>query len=322
MNDLIFTVTAADAGERLDRYLARQLPQFSRTAIQRAIDAGSVTVDAARSKAKLTVRAGQRIVCRPPAPAVVAHPPIAQPMSLDVLYEDAALVVINKPAGLVVHPGAGRPHGTLVNALVARYGALPVDGEVSRPGIVHRLDQGTSGVMVVARTAAAHRHLVEQFATRVVRKTYIALCYGHVAAEGVIELPIGRHPTDRKRMSTHARRGRSACTRWRVRERFAEHATCVEIDLATGRTHQIRVHFAAVGHPLLGDPVYGGTRSVTRLPKSWQAYGRELDRPALHAWRLQLVHPSTGQAMTWSAPLPDDLEWLSRQLRGCVESTT
>lgn len=322
MNVLTFTVTTADAGERLDRYLARQLPASSRTAIQRAIDGSGVTIDGATPKAKRLVRAGERIVYRPVACAAPERPPVAQPIPLDVLYEDAALLVINKPAGLVVHPGAGRPDGTLVNALVARYGPLPASADITRPGIVHRLDQGTSGVMVVARTAEAHRNLVAQFAARTVRKTYLALCYGQVSAQGAIELPIGRHPTDRKRMSTRARRGRAACTRWRVREHFAEHVTDVEIDLATGRTHQIRVHFAAIGHPLLGDPVYGGTRRITQLPKSWQAFVRECDRPALHAWRLQLQHPDTGQVLTWIAPLPHDMDWLSRQLRGCVATTT
>lgn len=292
---------------RLDSFLAQHSPHYSRSQLQRWIRDGCVTLDGASVKAKQTIRAGQTIVIRCPPTRPAAESLRATDIPLDILYEDEAIVVLNKPAGLVVHPGAGREGGTLVNALLGRYPGVASVGDQERPGIVHRLDRGTSGVMIVALTDQAHRHLSQQFEQRTTEKSYVALCYGVLPKEGRAAQPIGRHPTDRKRMSTRSRQGKTAVTLWRVREYFGKELSLVDVRIETGRTHQIRVHFAAQGHPLVGDPTYGGGKTLKRLPDAWQAIVAPLCRPALHARALSLVHPTTGQRMTWETPMPEDL---------------
>jgi len=250
-------------------------------------------VEGASARPSQRVRRGQRIdvVVPPPAPAGVSP----EPMPLDVVYEDEHLLVVNKPAGLSVHPGAGRRSGTLVNAVLARVPDLAGVGGALRPGIVHRLDKDTSGLLVVAKTAPAYLALQSQVASRAIGRTYLALVSGVLPRdEGTIEAPIGRHPRHRTRMAVISR-GRAAITRYRVVERFARY-TLVEVHLVTGRTHQIRVHFAHLGHPVAGDPVYGGRPDELGV-----------GRQALHACRLRFTHPVSGQALAFEAPLPADL---------------
>lgn len=300
-------------GSRLDRFLVRAVPDHSRARLQQWIRDGHIRVDGQRSKSSAVVRGGETIVIVPPivTPATLT----AEAIPLTILHEDADLVVINKPAGLAVHPGAGRRSGTLVNALLAHVHDLSGVGGVERPGIVHRLDRDTTGVLVVAKHDRAHRALARQFHDRTVEKWYGALCYGALRGEGTIDLAIGRHPTNRKLMSTRSRRGRTAVTHWRVRESFGKELTWLEIRIATGRTHQIRVHLSAIGHPLVGDPLYGGRKTITRLPVAWQISVAAFQRPALHAWRLRLQHPTSGERCEWTAPLPPDLELLLAAVR-------
>ncbi len=247
----------------------------------------------------------------PPEPAE----PLPEDIPLDVVFEDAHLLVVNKPAGLVVHPGAGANRGTLVNALLGRVRDLSGVGGVLRPGIVHRLDRGTSGLLVVAKDDETHRALVRQFAGRTVEKEYLALVLGRPARpSGSIEAPIGRDPIHRQKMSVRATRGRPARSEYRVRESF-DGATLLLVRIHTGRTHQIRVHLASIGHPVAGDATYGGTRP----PSSRRAAAREalssLARPALHAARLAFVHPATGDRLSFEAPLPADLREVVERLR-------
>lgn len=300
------------AGSRLDRALA-ELSGRSRAGVQRWIEAGCVQlggVQVLRTSRK--VAAGDRLSAAPPAPGA---PPgvLPEAIPLDVLYEDEALIVINKPAGLVVHPAPGHPRGTLVNALLHHCKNLAGIGGVLRPGIVHRLDRGTSGVMVAAKSDAAHQALQAQFQEHSIERVYFAFVRGAPQREsGRSARPIGRHPRDRKRMSVSSRRARSALTCWRVAERFASvPAARLEVRPETGRTHQIRVHLAAEGLPVLGDPVYGARRR-TRLAGALQGVPA---RPALHAARLGFVHPAHGKALAFEAPLPGDLSALSAALR-------
>ncbi len=324
-----FTVSKEDAGRRLDTYLVALLPELSRTRIQELIRDGQVRVvgqDAAPRRAPRPshpVEPGEKIEIEVlPRPSPEAAP---EEIPLDLLHEDAALVVVNKPAGMVVHAGAGHASGTLVNALLHRLGTLSNAGGPLRPGIVHRLDRGTSGVLVVARTDAAHRSLAAQFRARTVKKVYLALVHGKLPRDsGTIALPIARDPHRRTRMSARAAvRGRSARTDWRVLARLPAY-TLVEIELHTGRTHQIRAHFSALGHPLAGDTLYGSpphggsprTLSVNGSPKTPSVHPRAgvkgapaqpLDRPFLHAARLGFTHPVTGRAVEFRAPFPPDL---------------
>ncbi len=309
----VLTVPADAAGQRLDRFLADTVPEYSRARLQQWIRDGHVMVGGARIKTSATVRGGERIEILPP----VTQPTtlIAEAIPLDILYEDDDIVVINKPAGLAVHPGAGRGSGTLVNALLACVKGLSGIGGVERPGIVHRLDKDTTGVMVVAKHDVAHRNLSQQFQERTVEKCYLAICYGALRGSGTIDLPIGRHPTHRQSMSTRSRQGRPAVTHWRVRESFDTELVLLEVRIATGRTHQIRVHLSAVGHPLVGDPLYGGRKTIQRLPREWQSVVQHFQRPALHAWQLRLQHPMTGAMCEWSAPIPEDLHNLIAELQ-------
>lgn len=289
---------AGEAGQRLDQWLARQLPQYSRSRLQDWIKLGLVRIDGgAAAKASLVLRGGERIEISPaPLPELKGASP--EEIPLDILYEDDWLVAVNKPAGMTVHAGAGRHEGTLANALLGRYATLSSVNGDTRPGIVHRLDRQTSGVLLVARTDAAHRALAAQFAGRVVEKTYLALVEGLPdAASGRIEKPIGRHHLNRLKMAV-SDRGRYAVSDWRVLQRGARHAL-LEVKIGTGRTHQIRVHLASIRHPVAGDRLYG-------------AHGAPVDdRFFLHAQRIRFQHPEDGRLMDLEAPLPSDLEaWL------------
>ena len=305
-------VEEAAEGERLDRHAAVRLG-VSRNRVQRWIRDGAVLVDGATAKSSRPVAAGELIDCRP-QPLADEADLRPEPGELRLLHEDPDLVVIDKPAGLAVHRGAGRPDGTLANRLLDRYPETAAVGGPGRPGIVHRLDLDTTGVMVVARTPAAYRHLSEAFAERRVGKGYLAVVYGMPRPEtGRIDRPLGRHPRDRKRMTVRAD-GRTAVTDYQTLDRESGLAV-VGLTLKTGRTHQIRVHLKALGHPLVGDPVYGEARWRDQ-PPAQQAILKRFPRPALHAWRLELEHPSTGERMLFAAPPPEDLQQLWRRLSG------
>jgi 23S rRNA pseudouridine1911/1915/1917 synthase len=293
-----FIVGESEAGERLDTALA-SLADVSRSQARRWIDADLVRVNRCAVSASRQLRIGDAIDAQPPEP--VAAKLAAEPIGLDVVYEDADLLVVNKPAGLVVHPAPGHASGTLVNALLHHCGRLASVGGVLRPGIVHRLDRGTSGVLVVAKTDLAHAGLALQFADHSVERVYYALVRGVPREDsGRVDLPIGRHPRDRKRMSVRARRSREAHTAWRVARRFIASACAwLEIRPETGRTHQIRVHLASVGLPIVGDPVYGA--------KGRQGVERTLGRPALHAQSLGFTHPRSGERLRFESPPAPDL---------------
>jgi 23S rRNA pseudouridine1911/1915/1917 synthase len=295
-------VAADQAGERLDKYLASVLAEFSRAQIQRLIRDERVHIGETVPRANTTVKAGDRVVLDVPEQAESTVEP--EELPLPILYEDADLVVVDKPAGMVVHPAAGHSRGTLVNALLHHIKDLSGIGGELRPGIVHRLDRGTSGVMVIAKHDRSHEALSRQFHDREVEKEYVALVWGVVQAGRRIDAPIGRDPRDRQKMSARARRARSAVTRIT----YAQHlrgVTLVRVAIATGRTHQIRVHLSAIGHPIVGDTLYGGVRR--RVPGDLRAVGR-LERPFLHATRLAFTHPGDGRPMEFSAPLPADLQ--------------
>jgi 23S rRNA pseudouridine1911/1915/1917 synthase len=309
MTDLTLIVPGEADGERLDRYLAGAVPGRSRSQIQRLIEAGHVVVPRVRmTKANVLLREGDAIHVH--LPTVQTGTPAAQDIPLEVLYDDEDVVVVDKPAGMVVHPAAGNPDGTLVNALLHHVKDLSGIGGEARPGIVHRLDKGTSGVMVVAKHDAAHRELARQFHDREVEKEYVALVWGLVRQRRRIDASIGRDPGQRHKMSTRATRSRAASTRvtW---ARDLAGATLLRVAIATGRTHQIRVHLSAIGHPVVGDVLYGGVRR--RVPGRFRAVQR-LERPFLHAERLTFSHPRTGQRMTFTAPLPADLEGVLRDI--------
>jgi len=306
------TVEAAERGERLDRLLARRFGDLSRTRLKHLVEAGQVSVDGATIKdPSLRVKPGQR--CAVTLPPPVADKPEAQVMALDIRYEDSELIVLEKAAGLVVHPAPGNPDGTLVNALLAHCGdSLAGIGGVRRPGIVHRLDKDTSGLMVVAKTERAHAALAADFAARRVERAYLAVVWGvpH-PREGEISGAIGRNPANRKSMAVVTRGGRSAITRYRVLRIFKDVAALVECRLATGRTHQIRVHLAAHGNPLIGDPVYGRSRGRRRaLAEPLRTALEAFPRQALHAASLGLKHPAKGEWLQFQSDLPSDMNEL------------
>lgn len=311
-------VPDAAAGERLDRFVARSLSDTARAQIQRWIIDGYIRVQGVVKKPAYLVRAGERIELHPPEPLPLAILP--EPIPLDIVYEDSHLVVVNKAAGMVVHPGAGQLQGTLVNALLAHCHDLTGIGDALRPGIVHRLDKGTSGAIVVAKSQNVHQALVKQFQARTIEKIYVAMVIGKIRPTGTIESLIGRHPTDRKRMSTRARHGKPAITHWRVTEYFGDAAAWVEVNLATGRTHQIRVHLSAQGHPLIGDVTYGGARGMKRLPPPWHTVLQTFQRPALHAWKLAFQHPITEVRILCEAPFPSDVLLLAEQCRALARA--
>jgi len=306
----VFTVDDAGDGERIDRHLAALLGK-PRNQVQRWIAEGRVTVGGQPVKPSMPLAAGDEIDCRPPeAPREAGIEPEAGP--LRVLHEDPELVVLDKPAGVVVHPGAGHRRATLAHFLLHRYPEIAGVGGPGRPGIVHRLDLDTSGVLVAARTEAAYLGLTRAFAEREVEKRYLAIVYGTPKEEsGGIDLPIGRHPRERKRMDVRAD-GRAAHTRYHLRATGGG-VSLLEIDLETGRTHQIRVHLKALGHPLVGDPVYG-ERRWRGLPGPRRGPLARFPRPALHAWRITFTHPVTGRPVAVEAPVPDDLRRLWREV--------
>jgi 23S rRNA pseudouridine1911/1915/1917 synthase len=301
-------VPAEQAGARLDRFLALELSEMSRTRIQALTDEGRVLVDGTVMKPSHKVEEGATVVIEiPPPPAAGVEP---ENISLDILYSDDDIAVISKPAGMIVHPGAGADTGTLVAALLHRFagaGGLSTIGGPLRPGIVHRLDKETSGAIVIARNDAAHRKLVKDFQSRLVEKTYVALLHGKLKGEkGTVDLPVARDLHRRARMTARRREGREARTDWKVRLRV-DGFTFIEADLHTGRTHQIRVHFSALGCPVVGDTLYGAPRQErigsTLLPP--------LGRNFLHAARIAFVHPRTGQQMQFRAPIaPELVEYL------------
>jgi 23S rRNA pseudouridine1911/1915/1917 synthase len=308
------TVAKAEAGERLDRLLAARLPELSRSRLKNLIEAGRLSAGGETIvEPSYRVKPGQRLTLVVPAAAPAR--PQAQAIPLDILYEDAALIVIDKPPGLVVHPAPGNPDRTLVNALLAHCGeALTGIGGERRPGIVHRLDKDTSGVMVAAKTQAAHAGLVASFAAREVERAYLAVVWGVPRPRrGEIAGNIGRSPRNRKKMAVLERGGRPARTRYRVLETLAAgQASLVECRLLSGRTHQIRVHMAAEGHPLLGDPLYGraGASRAKRLPEAAQAALQALGRQALHARTLGFRHPATGETLHFESEIPLDIKRL------------
>jgi len=298
-------VPAECAGWRLDAALARLFPQHSRSRLQGWLRQGLIRLDGGAAESKRKVYGGERIDFAEAAgapPARLAH--AAEDIALNLLFEDEHLIVIDKPAGLVVHPGNGNASGTLLNALLHH---VPNLAEIPRAGIVHRLDKDTSGLLVVARTLTAQTDLVRQMQARSVQRHYLALVLGKVERDGLVDAPLGRHTVHRTRMAVVRTGGREARTHYAVREYFAV-ATLLECRLETGRTHQIRVHLASIGHPLAGDPVYGRRRSGdARL----DAFPRQ----ALHAWRLALRHPATGAALAWESSLPADVGQLLDELR-------
>jgi 23S rRNA pseudouridine1911/1915/1917 synthase len=304
----VLKLPAQAAGLRFDKALARELPQYSRARLATWIDAGAVEVDGRPLRGKDRVLGGEqvRVYAQLPADTRVR----AEPLPLEVLFKDRALIVINKPAGLVVHPGAGNARHTLQNALLALDPRL---AQVPRAGLVHRLDKDTTGLMVVARTVESHTALVAALSARAIRREYLAVCVGVLTAGGTIDKPIGRHRVQRTRMAVRED-GRRAVTHYRIERRFRSH-TLVRVRLETGRTHQIRVHLAHLGFPLLGDRVYGGAARVPRGASAALAEElRSFPRQALHAAELALAHPLTGRELEWKAPLPEDMRGLLEAL--------
>lgn len=308
-----FTVSAADEGDRLDVFVAAQDVPLTRSMVKQLIDDDMILVNGKETKASYHVHEGDHIIVTVPAPEEATAKP--ENIPLDVLFEDHDIIVINKSVDMVVHPAPGNPKGTLVNALLAHCTDLSGIGGELKPGIVHRLDKGTSGVMVVAKNDAAHLGLSQQFKDRQVTKIYGGLVYGAPKDTGAIDKEIGRSLGDRKKMSTATKKGRVAHTEWKVLERFGKYLSWLEINLGTGRTHQIRVHMTDLGHPIVGDPQYGrgGSHRVPEGPLRDTLEG--FDRPALHAWKLAFTHPTTHKRVEFEAPIPSDLRELLERLR-------
>jgi 23S rRNA pseudouridine1911/1915/1917 synthase len=303
-------------GSRLDHYLTALLPDQSRSHIQRLIKDGRVHGPGSTIRPSTAVHAGQVYTIDIPEPLPAEAAPEALP--LRIVYEDADLVVLDKPAGMVVHPAAGHSRGTLVNALLHHVKDLSGIGGELRPGIVHRLDRGTSGVMVVAKNDRAHQELSRQFKDREVEKEYVALVWGVVHAGRRVDAPIGRDPDHRQKMSTRARRARSAVTRVTFARQFTG-VSLLKVAIATGRTHQIRVHLSAIGHPIVGDAVYGGSRR--RVPAHLRALQR-LERPFLHSAHLTFTHPGDGRRVEFDSPLPPDLQGVLDEIQQREEASS
>jgi 23S rRNA pseudouridine1911/1915/1917 synthase len=310
LDPVLFTVSDESDGSRLDRFLVSVLADYSRSQLQRLIRDGHVEADGRPGKANQSVKAGQVVAVRIPPTTPATPQPEALP--LPIVYQDADIIVVDKPAGMVVHPAAGHAAGTLVNALLHHVDDLSGVGGERRPGIVHRLDRGTSGLMVVAKNDRAHAELARQFHDREVEKEYVALVWGEVQPGRRIDAPIGRDPSNRKKMSARARRAREAVTRIVRAERFGRVLTLATVAIYTGRTHQIRVHLSAIGHPIVGDALYGGVHR--RVPGDLRVVGR-LARPFLHAARLSFAHPSDGRRLEFSSELPEDLQQVVDSLR-------
>lgn len=309
-----FKVDPGHSGQRLDVFLAQKETGLSRSQIKYVVEEGDVLVNGLAPKASQKLKEGDvvELTLKPPKEAIA----VAQDIPLSIVYEDEMIIVVNKPAGMVVHPAAGNPDNTLANALLFHCQNLSGIGGVIRPGIVHRLDKNTSGLIVAAKTDEAHRNLSAQFEKHEVHKTYQVLVWGDVKGNaGEIFLPVGRHTSDRKKMSTKSRRGKDALTLWKVRERYGL-ATLLDVEIKTGRTHQIRVHLSSRGYGVIGDSVYGGSSKVhaVKEPQLKNAL-KKLNRQALHSAKLSFLHPQTGQRLIFFADMPSDMAELCRALR-------
>jgi len=310
--ELEFKVTSQDAGTRLDLFLAQDRLNLSRSQIKKLIDGGSIKVNDRSTKSGHLLREGEIIrVILPHLRPMKASP---ESIPLNILYEDEFIIVVVKEAGLVVHPAPGNPSGTLVNALLHHCRNLSGIGGELRPGIVHRLDKGTSGIIVAAKTEEAHRGLAQQFKDHTISKKYKALVYGvPKTSEGTISKAIGRHPKERKKMSVHCRKGKEAITQWKVLQIFRE-VTLLDVKLKTGRTHQVRVHLSSIGHPILGDDVYMRKGKLNDLCPDIKEVVAKLKRQALHAYYLAFSHPVTGNCLEFEIPLPHDMEEVIQRL--------
>jgi 23S rRNA pseudouridine1911/1915/1917 synthase len=309
-----FHVESPDVFKRLDVFLSQKENLLSRSQIKKLIEQGDIQVGGKKAKAGLRLKTGDEISLI--LPELKALEVRAEALPLNILYEDPHLLVIDKPAGMVVHPGAGNYSGTLVNALLHHCGDLTGIGGVLRPGIVHRLDKGTSGVLVVAKNDLSHRGLSEQFKRHTPSRRYVGIVFGQLSPEGQVNSLIGRHPIHRQKMSTRPRRGREARTHWKVLEQFPQFCLA-EFRLETGRTHQIRVHLSSIGHPLLGDPTYGGRKGLAGIePLTLRQGLQKIPRQALHAASLGFIHPVTGEYLEFSSPIPKDIEDVLNLLRG------
>jgi 23S rRNA pseudouridine1911/1915/1917 synthase len=320
MSDLQCVISGDDSGKRLDIFLAGKESSLSRSHIKRMIEDGSVLVNGNTVKAGYSLKRGDSVSLTQKEPVVLETQP--QDLPLKILFEDSSIVVVDKPAGMVVHPAAGNYDGTLVNAILYHCRDLSGIGGVIRPGIVHRLDKDTSGLIVVAKTDEAHRDLSDQFKKHLVTKVYYAFAFGNFKEdEGVIEAAVGRHPVDRKKMSVYSRRGKEALTRWKVLERYG-FLSFLEIRIETGRTHQIRVHLNSIGHPILGDNTYGNSAKRLQAIQDTKVRSmlKSLKRHALHAGRLAFAHPRTHEKVEFEAPLPEDMEDLRAFLNEYIES--
>lgn len=303
IRSLQMIVSKQDSGKRMDVFISTALPDQSRSFVSDMIRKGDILVNGQIRKPAYKLKAGEEIIAQIPEPEPLSVK--AQDISLDIIYEDNDILVINKKPGMVVHPAPGHLEGTIVNAVLHHCSDLGGIGGKLRPGIVHRLDKDTSGLLVIAKNDMAHQHLALQFKARTIHKEYLAIVHGNIEKNsGRISLSIGRHPTDRKKMSVISRRGRIAETLWIVKERFKD-ASLLSVILKTGRTHQIRVHCSAMGNPIVGDAVYGGTRKKTPAA----------DRQMLHAWKTGFIHPRTEQLISLEAPMPDDMRILIENLQ-------
>jgi len=314
-------VEETDSGRRLDTYISAKRPHLTRNSAASLINNGEIVVSGCRKKASYKVKTGDTITgeieeAEPPIP-----PPLPEPIPLHILFEDNYLIVIDKPAGMVVHPSPGHARNTLVNALLNYFPDIRHIGDESRSGIVHRLDKDTSGVMLVAKTEHVHRDISSFFKTRRhVQKRYLALVYGRMdETSGRIDLPLGRHPVDRKKISVNSNRPKDAETFWTVREEY-KGLSLLELEIKTGRTHQIRVHCAATHHPVVGDTVYGSRKTLNRIKdKATRELIQGVKRQMLHAWKLLITHPETGKEMLFEAPIPGDMAKVIDGLRGVNE---
>ena len=315
MTEVALSIEAGDEGVRLDQFLAKKLTSISRSRVQKWIRSGLVRINDQERSANYRLRAGDRLLYT--IPAVQPWHLTPEFIPLDILYEDDDLVALNKPAGLTVHPGAGKTAGTLVNALLHHCPDLEGIGDVQRPGLVHRLDKDTSGVMVVAKTETAHQFFLKQFKDRRVDKKYLALVWGRFGAgQGEVDAAIGRHPTQRHKMAVTGRGGREAATSWRRLEEYPGPISLLELTLHTGRTHQIRVHMSSLGHPVVGDRIYGGSeKRLLTLPPSMRQLSFLIYRQLLHAWKLRIKHPRQKDELNLEAPLPEDFQGVLNFLR-------
>lgn len=320
MSGLQWVILESESGRRLDLFLAGKDPSISRSQIKKLIEDGCATVNGRTVKAGYNLKKGDAVSLKLKEPVVLETLP--QDLPLNIIYEDNLIIIVDKPAGMVVHPAAGNYEGTLVNAVLYHCRDLSGIGGVIRPGIVHRLDKDTSGLIVVAKTDEAHRDLSDQFKKHLVTKVYYAFAFGNFKEdEGVIEAAVGRHPVDRKKMSVYSRRGKEALTRWKVIERYG-FLSFLEIRIETGRTHQIRVHLNSIGHPILGDNTYGNSTKRVQAVQDTKVRSRlkSLRRHALHAGRLAFFHPRTHDKLELEAPLPEDMAGLRAFLNDYIES--